>query len=223
MQSKNFKAIGSRLKEVRKNAGMTQAQFADAVKTNHTYLSRVESGKQRPSHDLIESVSKRFGVTIGWLYAAEDTQVSGVEAPDQLGKILPEKSTVAVRESLAKRARTSRSLGKLLLKIDREGRSKEGFGYVGLIGIKIRLAAMADERLKDSHLLEIATDDNLWFAAGDPTGIEFEVLRAYYDAAGDRDVDHWMEALRVLRWFRECLALAIIDESDEGLSSAQSA
>jgi signal transduction histidine kinase/DNA-binding transcriptional regulator YiaG len=63
----DLKAIGARIKEGRTNAGQSQKQLADLVGCDHSYVSQVEKGKNRPSLDFLAAFSKLSGQTIDYL------------------------------------------------------------------------------------------------------------------------------------------------------------
>ena len=57
----NFKALGQRIREERKNRDLTQEKFSEILDISPEHLSRIESG-YRPSLALIEKISDVFGV-----------------------------------------------------------------------------------------------------------------------------------------------------------------
>ncbi|WP_139652457.1 helix-turn-helix domain-containing protein [Raoultibacter phocaeensis] len=58
------KAIGARIRSLRKQNGLTQVTFANMVNIERAYLSRVESGERNPSIDMIERIANGFGLTL---------------------------------------------------------------------------------------------------------------------------------------------------------------
>ena len=59
----NIKELfGKKIKEYRKNRGLTQAQLAEMVNVDDKHISCIESGKNFPSADLIERFSTALGV-----------------------------------------------------------------------------------------------------------------------------------------------------------------
>ncbi len=223
MQSHYFKEIGERIRKVRTDAGMTQRDFAEKVESSRTYLSRVESGKQQASRALLAGIRDNFGVTLGWLLEGLSSQINEPANSDHGVTNVTGGAPVKDR-SLASRANAARLIGKLLT--DRGAGIAGGvniFGYGGLAGMKLRLMAARDKGLGGSRLYEIVEDDELWMAAGDPTGREFEILRGYYDFGGDRSLVEWMECLRVVRWVSECVELALDDEDMGALPDAKTA
>lgn len=59
--------IGSRMKYIRKAAGLKQAEFASRVLVSASYISKVESGKELPSEVFTKLVALEFGVSYIWL------------------------------------------------------------------------------------------------------------------------------------------------------------
>ncbi|MBQ8575442.1 MAG: helix-turn-helix transcriptional regulator [Clostridia bacterium] len=58
----NFKAIGQRIKRIRKENGLTQERLAEMLNISTEHLSRIETGSYRPSLSLIEKVSDIFKI-----------------------------------------------------------------------------------------------------------------------------------------------------------------
>ena len=59
--------IPERLKEIRKNAGLTQLQFGDKVGCHKNQVYRVETGQIHPSEEFLLKVAKKFNVSYDWL------------------------------------------------------------------------------------------------------------------------------------------------------------
>lgn len=58
----NFKAIGQRIKRMRKENGLTQERLAEMLNISTEHLSRIETGSYRPSLSLIEKISDIFKI-----------------------------------------------------------------------------------------------------------------------------------------------------------------
>jgi UDP-N-acetylglucosamine 1-carboxyvinyltransferase len=56
--------IGSRIAEVRENAGLTQSDLAKKIKTTQSAIARLESGKQNVSSEMIKKISKALNRNI---------------------------------------------------------------------------------------------------------------------------------------------------------------
>jgi transcriptional regulator with XRE-family HTH domain len=53
-------ALAARVKAIRDRLGKTQAEFADAVGVSRSFLSEMESGRSKPSSQLILGVAEAF-------------------------------------------------------------------------------------------------------------------------------------------------------------------
>ena len=56
----NFKAIGQRIKQLRKEHSYTQEKLAEMLNISTEHLSRIENGSYRPSLALIEKICGIF-------------------------------------------------------------------------------------------------------------------------------------------------------------------
>src|SRR6476620_9490627 len=70
--------LGERLRQLRVSAGMTQTDLA-GDRFSKEYVSQIERGKTRPTHETIEWLSGRLGVDAGFL-------ANGVSA-DERGRV----------------------------------------------------------------------------------------------------------------------------------------
>lgn len=57
----------ARIKQVRSNAGMTQAQFAERIGLSRNYVAMIEIGQRDPSDRTISDICREFGVDRVWL------------------------------------------------------------------------------------------------------------------------------------------------------------
>ena len=64
--------FGERLKELRKEKGLTQTQLAEAVGSQKETISRYENGGREPSNVFLLNVSEYFDTTIAYLLGASD-------------------------------------------------------------------------------------------------------------------------------------------------------
>lgn len=65
--------IGKRIKELRKQKGLTQMQLADELNVEFSNVSKWELGKNDPSKELIAKMAKLFNVSIEYLLGISDT------------------------------------------------------------------------------------------------------------------------------------------------------
>jgi DNA-binding XRE family transcriptional regulator len=52
--------IGKRIKQIREQAGMTQAEFADEIGIGQPHLSRIEREESEPSMEVLRKIARRF-------------------------------------------------------------------------------------------------------------------------------------------------------------------
>ena len=75
----DMKAFGSRVKILRKAAGMTQEQLAEKLHISISHLAKIEIGSRMPSIDLLLEISGLFGVTVDDLLRSERQEILSPE------------------------------------------------------------------------------------------------------------------------------------------------
>jgi len=61
--------IGHSIKTIRKErTNLNQSDFAQQVGITQTYLSLIESGKKKPSTDILEKIAKEFEVPLFYIF-----------------------------------------------------------------------------------------------------------------------------------------------------------
>jgi transcriptional regulator with XRE-family HTH domain len=65
-------ALGGRIRELRKRAGLTLDSVADAAQISASLLSRVERGIAQPSLPTLRTIARALGVPIASLFEGED-------------------------------------------------------------------------------------------------------------------------------------------------------
>ena len=63
----NAKEIGQRIKNLRKERGLTQETFAEAIGMTVSAVSKMEIGNRVPSVDTFVLLSEFFGVTLDYM------------------------------------------------------------------------------------------------------------------------------------------------------------
>lgn len=56
--------IGQRIATLRKLAGMTQEQLAQAAGLQRTHVNRIEAGKYAVTLEVVQAISEVFGMTV---------------------------------------------------------------------------------------------------------------------------------------------------------------
>lgn len=79
--------ISSRIKELRKNLGLTQNQFAESLNISTVSISSYETGAKTPSLDMIINMAKTYNVSADWLIGLSEHK-SLDDIPQTLGDIL---------------------------------------------------------------------------------------------------------------------------------------
>jgi transcriptional regulator with XRE-family HTH domain len=62
MESRALKMFGSKVRELRKERGMSQEVLAEAANVNRSYLSEIEQGIVSPTIVVVLRLAKAFGV-----------------------------------------------------------------------------------------------------------------------------------------------------------------
>lgn len=70
-----------RIKKLRKELGMTQAEFAQKIGTSQNVLANYEIGRRNPSNSVINNISKTFDVNEEWLRTGEGKMF--IEIPEE--------------------------------------------------------------------------------------------------------------------------------------------
>lgn len=66
--------FGQRLKELRKNAGLTQKQLAEKIWVTKATVSYYELSERTPSPEILVKIAKTFHVTTDYLLGLEKQQ-----------------------------------------------------------------------------------------------------------------------------------------------------
>lgn len=71
--------IGNRIASLRKKAGLTQEQLADAIGTSRQAVSKWESGKAQPDLDYAIRMGTHFGVSMDYLLLGQESGEPAVQ------------------------------------------------------------------------------------------------------------------------------------------------
>ena len=64
MSQNTRKAIGNRIRELRKSQKLSQQKLALMVNVERSYLAKIEGGKRNPSLECIKKISKGLGLSL---------------------------------------------------------------------------------------------------------------------------------------------------------------
>lgn len=92
----DYSSVGERIRQVRKENGLTQKEFAKRINSSLDMVSKTELGKITPSSHWLEKVSKEYGVSMRFL-------LSGVEEDGEKAEITVERIAAFMRENKAAR------------------------------------------------------------------------------------------------------------------------
>jgi transcriptional regulator with XRE-family HTH domain len=69
--------IGTRLRKIRKEKGLSQQALADALSTAPGYISEIEKGKKKPGSDFLSKLKRVFGINIDWFLTGDELPIDG--------------------------------------------------------------------------------------------------------------------------------------------------
>jgi transcriptional regulator with XRE-family HTH domain len=92
--------FGVRLRELRTNRGMTQADLAERAQVTVTYIGRLEGGGAAPGIDLVKRLATALGTTMADLLPAEAPKDSAGVLKAQAKRLFEELLGKADRDTL---------------------------------------------------------------------------------------------------------------------------
>jgi transcriptional regulator with XRE-family HTH domain len=72
------RALGDRIRELRKRAGYSQEGFADAAGVHRTYMGTLERGEANVSLGNLQKISKALGITLSELFRTVEKRAEGL-------------------------------------------------------------------------------------------------------------------------------------------------
>ena len=117
--------FAERMKMIRERYELTQADFAERLNIDPSYLSYIENGKKHPSNKIISKLYRDFKINTEWLETGQGDMILGeppVITPVKRRRVLAdldllEAITVGLEESIAKKRHsyTPAQKGKLMV------------------------------------------------------------------------------------------------------------
>lgn len=74
-------SVGKKIKELREGHGLSQRQLAEAAKTSHVTISRIEFGRTATTIDILDRIAHQLDTTPAALLGGESTQPSSALNP----------------------------------------------------------------------------------------------------------------------------------------------
>jgi transcriptional regulator with XRE-family HTH domain len=96
MKIQEKKLIGTRIKELRKNRGLSQEELAEKADTSPNYLSRMERGTENPTLEMLVKISRALRVEM-WEIFDFGHAMPLDELKESLGKFVKEASEQKIR------------------------------------------------------------------------------------------------------------------------------
>lgn len=67
--------VCTNIRDIRKNTGKTQEEFAKLLDISRSYLGMIESGKTAPTLEIVLSISKQTGVSVHKILGIKDEKL----------------------------------------------------------------------------------------------------------------------------------------------------
>lgn len=78
----------NRIAEVRKSAGLSQAEMADRLGLSRNFISLMENGNRIPSERTVTDICREFGVNRNWLVDGIGDPLRAVDRSQEIAAIL---------------------------------------------------------------------------------------------------------------------------------------
>lgn len=79
--------IGERIKEIRKDSGKNQRDFASSIKIGQSTLAMFENGQREPKDIHIEQICLKYGINEDWLRYEKNPKSSNGRYANNLTKL----------------------------------------------------------------------------------------------------------------------------------------
>ena len=78
-------SIGSRIRKVRQDAGLTQKAFGTEISVSLPTVNRMENNQRSPAAELLVEINRKFATDLNWLL----TGIATVKQDENLGQQIP--------------------------------------------------------------------------------------------------------------------------------------
>lgn len=76
MQTLDLKAIGARIKTLRKELELKQDEFGEEVGVNMKTISLIENGHRKPSQEVLSVIQTKYNVNLDWISSGKGDKTS---------------------------------------------------------------------------------------------------------------------------------------------------
>ena len=76
--------MNNRIKNLRKELGLSQLDFASKLEISRSALSKIESGENNPSDQTVKLICQEFGVRREWLLTGEEPKRLPPDEDDEI-------------------------------------------------------------------------------------------------------------------------------------------
>lgn len=66
--------LGSRIREIREDQGLNQAELAARVETSQSTISQLERGDRNPSYQMLRRLAEALSVSVSYLLGEDDLE-----------------------------------------------------------------------------------------------------------------------------------------------------
>lgn len=66
--------IGEKIRKLRRQKNLKQADFVASLDVDRSYLSQIENNKKIPGREFLVKMSKEFNVSLDWLTSDQDSK-----------------------------------------------------------------------------------------------------------------------------------------------------
>lgn len=80
--------VNDRIKEVRKNSGLSQTDFAERLGTTRGVITNLEGGKTTPNDPFVKLICREFNVSEAWLRAGEGEMMQPLTRNQEIAEFM---------------------------------------------------------------------------------------------------------------------------------------
>ena len=103
MEANYLKAIGTRLKQLRKEAKLTQEDLADAASLNSNYYGRIERGEINVTIETLMSIADALKMNMNEIFLSGEKQIDVKKLRSEINALITKKdgqTLVVIRDLL---------------------------------------------------------------------------------------------------------------------------